>query len=186
MTEFLRMTFFLKLRHWELFLMLALPTVMSLLFGIPFEPLVAASIGLFMILVLFLWMFSIGAWSNRRLPESRQRALLPFAIALAIPLIYLLMYIFLYIPQLGNGAPSKPPLWLLPMHMLSMVGIFYGIWYTARSLKSLQENQDADFLIFSSTFFLLFIFPLGLWLIQPSVNQLYYRLEQAAEKPDEN
>lgn len=180
------MTFFLRLRHWELFLMLALPTIMSLMFDIPFEPLVAATIGLFMMLVLFLWMFSIGAWSNQHLPESRRRSLLPFAFSLVVPLVYLLMYIFLYIPLLADGPPSKPPLWLLPMHMLSMVGIFYGIWYTSRQLKSLQENQDADFLIFSSTFFLLFIFPIGVWLIQPNVNQLYNRLEQIPDSADED
>ena len=62
------------------------------------------------------------------------------------------------------------------MHMLSLAGIFYGTWFTARKFKSLLENEDADFLIFSSTFFLLFIFPLGIWLIQPNVNQLYYKL----------
>ena len=181
------MSFFLKLRHWELFLMLALPTIMSLMFSIPMKPLVVASIGLFMMLVLFLWMFSIGSWSNRHLPESRQRSPLPFAVGLAIPIVYVLMYIFLYIPLLEQGgAPQKPPIWFLPMHMLSMVGIFYGIWYTARQLKSLQENEDADFMIFSSTFFLLFIFPLGIWLIQPAVNQLYSQMETAPDKADEN
>ena len=178
------MTFFLKLRHWELFLMLALPTIMSLMFDIPMEPLVVATIGLFMMLVLFSWMFSVGAWSNRQLPESRQRNPLPCAVGLLLPIVYLLMYIFLYIPLLQQGAPSRPPLWLLPMHMLSMVGIFYGLWYTARQLKSLQENEDADFMIFSSTFFLLFIFPLGIWLIQPSVNQLYSSREQATRGTD--
>jgi len=61
------MTFLLKLRHWELLLMLALPTIMSLMFKIPFGPLVSASIGLFMLVVLFAWIFSIGAWSNRHL-----------------------------------------------------------------------------------------------------------------------
>ena len=123
-------------------------------------------------------MFSVGSWSNRRLPEKRRLNSLPYAAGLPIPLLYLLMYIFLYIPQLADGAPSKPPLWLLPMHMLSMAGIFYGLWYTARQFKSLRENEVADFMIFSSTFFLLFIFPLGVWLIQPSVNQLYPGLEQ--------
>lgn len=180
------MTFFLKLRHWELFLMLALPTFMSLMFGIPMQPLVVASIGLFMMLVLFLWMFSIGSWSNRHLPESRRRSSLPAAVGLVLPVVYLLMYIFLYIPELQHGAPEKPPLWLLPMHMLSMVGIFYGLWYTARQFKSLQENEDADFMIFSSTFFLFFIFPLGLWLIQPEVNQLYSKLESASDKSNGN
>ncbi len=178
------MSFFLKLRHWELFLMLGLPTIMSLMFKIPFKPLVVSAIGLFMMLVLFLWMFSIGSWCNRHLPESRQRNLLPYAVGLALPIVYLLMYIFLYIPQLQQGPPEKPPLWLLPMHMFSMVGIFYGLWYTASRLKSLQENEDADFMIFSSTFFLLFIFPLGLWLIQPEVNRLYQKIEQPPAASD--
>jgi len=171
------MHFFLKLKHWELFLMLALPTAASLLFRVPMIPLVVASIGLFMLLVLFLWMFSIGSWSNSHLPEARRSNPVLFAASLAIPLVYVLMYIFVYVPQLAGGPPEKPPLWLLPMHMLSMAGIFYAFWYTARQLKSLQENEEADFLIFSSTFFLLFIFPLGVWLIQPSVNELYQKLE---------
>lgn len=166
--------------------MLALPTIMTLMFKIPLEPLVAASIGLFMLLVLFAWMFSIGSWSNRRLPESRRRNLIPFAVGLALPIVYILMYIILYIPLLNNGAPSRPPLWLLPMHMFSMVGIFYGIWYTARQFKSLQESEDAGFMIFSNFFFLLFIFPIGLWLIQPNVNQLYNKLDQSSLDPNEN
>ncbi len=178
------MSFFLKLRHWELFLMLALPTLLCFLFDIPFKPLVVASIGLFLMLVLFGWMYSVGSWANRRLPESRRRSPLPFAVGLALPLVYLLMYIFLYIPLLQSGSPpTRPPIWLLPMHMMSMVGVFYGIWYTAKSFKSLLENEDADFMIFSSTFFLLFIFPLGVWIIQPNVNSLYARLES---KPDEH
>ncbi len=90
--------------------MLALPTIMTLMFKIPFEPLVAASIGLFMLLVLFAWMFSIGSWSNRRLPESMRRNLVPFAVGFTLPIVYILMYIFLYIPQLDNGTPTKPPL----------------------------------------------------------------------------
>ena len=174
------MPFFLRMKNWELFLMLVLPSAMTLMVGLPLEPLVVATIGLFLMLVLLLWMYSIGSWSNRRLPEALRLNPLPFAAALAIPPIYLLMYIFLYIPLLADGGPSKPPLWLLPMHMLLMVALFYVLWYTARLLKSLQENEEADFLIFSSTFFLLFIFPLGIWLIQPSVKQLYDRLEKAA------
>jgi len=180
------MHFFLKLRHWELFLMIVLPTAMTLMFGIPLQPLVVAAIGLFLMLVLFGWMFSIGSWANSRLPQARRRSPLPYALGLAIPLVYLLMYIFLYIPELQQGgAPRRPPPWLLPMHMLSLAGIFYGLWYTARQLKSLQENEAADFLIFSSTFFLLFIFPLGVWLVQPGVNDLYRKLDQSPGAADE-
>ena len=179
------MSFFLKVRHWELFLMLALPTLLCFMFDIPFRPLIVSTIGLFLMLVLFGWMYSVGNWANRRLPESRRRNPLPFVVGLVIPLVYVLMYVFIYLPQLqAGGPPERPPLWLLPMHMLSMVGIFYAFWYTARAFKSLLENEEADFLIFSSTFFLLFIFPLGVWIIQPSVNSLYRRLEQEPSDHD--
>jgi hypothetical protein len=77
------MHFFLTLKHWELFLMLALPTAMTLMFGIPLQPLVVASIGLFMLLVLFAWMFSIGSWANSRLPPARRRTAATATVAVA-------------------------------------------------------------------------------------------------------
>ena len=73
--------------------------------------------------------------------------------SLVVPLVYVLLYIFAYLPQLqAGGAPEKPPLWLLPMHMLSMAAVFYVFWFAASRFKSLLKNEDADFLIFSSTF----------------------------------
>lgn len=175
----LLMTFFLRLRHWELFLMLVLPTALCYLWRVPFGPLVVASIGLFVLIVLFAWLFSVGIWCNSRLPGNRRSGPALFVVALIVPLIYLLMYILLYLPQLqAGGPPQKPPLWLLPMHMLSLLCVFYVFWFAASKFKSLLANEDADFLIFSSTFFLLFIFPLGLWIIQPSVNQLFHRLSE--------
>ena len=117
-----------------------------------------------------------------RLPEQRRSSVVPFIGALIIPLVYLLLYIFLYLPELqASGPPEKPPLWLLPMHMLSMLAVFYAFWFTSSKFKSLLENEDADFMIFSSTFFLLFIFPLGVWIIQPSVNELYHRLTTSGQ-----
>jgi len=179
------MKFFLEMKHWELFLMIFLPTALCLLFRIPFERLVIASIALFMMIVLQTWFFSIGYWANRRLPESRRSGTALFIIGLTIPVIYLVMVIIIYFPMLSSSTPPPPPTWMLPMHMASMAGIFYGIWFSARKLKSLLENEDADFMIFSNTFFLMWIFPLGIWLIQPDVNKLYYRLEQSPSQSNE-
>lgn len=179
------MTFFLKLKHWELFLMLALPTILCLMFSIPFKPQIVSTVGLFMMLVLFLWMLSIGIWSNRQLDPSRQRSPLLFIAGLVLPIVYLLAYIILVVPELTSGQPVKPKLWMFPLHMLSLAGIFYGIWYTAGQLKTLLESKDADYMIFSNTFFMLFVFPLGVWLIQPGVNQLYYESQQTPDAGDD-
>ena len=40
-------------------------------------------------------------------------------------------------------------------------------------------------MIFSNTFFMLFVFPLGVWLIQPGVNQLYYESQQPPDAVDD-
>jgi hypothetical protein len=174
------MNYFLRMKHWELFLMFLIPTAMSQIFGLPFDALVVAAIGLFMLLVLSLWIYSIAIWCNSKLPEARQSSTLLFVVALVIPLVYVLMYLFFYMPLLQtSGAPAKPPLWLLPMHMLSMLSLFYSFWFTSNKFKSLLDNEDSGFMIFSSTFFLLFISPLGLWIIQPSVNELFHKLAKS-------
>ena len=165
--------------------MLALPTILCLMFSIPFKPLIVSTVGLFMMLVLFLWMLSIGIWSNRQLDPSRQRSPLLFIAGLVLPIVYLLAYIILVVPELTSGQPVKPKLWMFPLHMLSLAGIFYGIWYTAGQLKTLLESKDADYMIFSNTFFMLFVFPLGVWLIQPGVNQLYYESQQTPDAGDD-
>jgi hypothetical protein len=171
------MNYFLKMKHWELFLMFAIPTGMSWMFGLAFDALVVAAIGLFMLIMLSLWIYSVAIWCNSKLPISRQSSTLLFCLSLVIPLVYVLVYFFFYLPLLQTGgAPAKPPLWLLPMHMLSMLSLFYSFWFTSSKFKLLLDNEDSGFMIFSSTFFLLFIFPLGVWIIQPSVNQLFHKL----------
>ncbi len=157
--------------------MFAIPTGMSWMFGLAFDALVVAAIGLFMLIMLSLWIYSVAIWCNSKLPISRQSSTLLFCLSLVIPLVYVLVYFFFYLPLLQTGgAPAKPPLWLLPMHMLSMLCLFYSFWFTSSKFKLLLDNEDSGFMIFSSTFFLLFIFPLGVWIIQPSVNQLFHKL----------
>ena len=56
------MTFFLKLRHWELLPMRALPTLLCLMFSIPFKPQIVSTVGLFMMLLWFMWMLGLGTW----------------------------------------------------------------------------------------------------------------------------
>ena len=174
------------MKHWELFLMLFLPTALCFLFRVPFERLVIAAIALFVMIILLTWLYSIGSWANRQLPESRRSGTTLFIIGLAAPILYTVMAITIYFPMLNSSTPPPPPTWMLPMHLASMAGVFYGIWFSARKLKSLQENEDADFMIFSSTFLLMWIFPLGIWLIQPEVNKLYYKLEQSPPQSNED
>ena len=95
---------------------------------------------------------------------------------LALPTALCLMFSIPFKPLIV----STVGLLVLFMWMLSI-----GIWYTASQMKALLESKDADYMIFSNTFFMLFIFPLGVWLIQPDVNQLYHQSPHSVNADDD-
>jgi len=68
---------------------------------------------------------------------------------------------------------------MLPMHILSMIGIFYSIWFSARQYFALQREREVDTTRFSNIFFLMWVFPLGIWIIQPGVNRLFDKLDNS-------
>ncbi len=137
------------------------------------------SIVFFALIVVFSWLFSIGKWANQHLPKDQQKNLVLFTLGFIVPIIYTLLLLLIYLPTLSPDSRPQPPGWMFPLHMLSLAGIFYGIWFSARQYIALQRSHDVDFLIFSSTFFLMWLFPLGIWIIQPGVNQLFDKLDNS-------
>jgi hypothetical protein len=64
------------------------------------------------------------------------------------------------------------PTWIFPLHLTSMVGMFYGLWFTAKQFTTYQHGRDVSFLEYSGPFFLFWFSPIGVWFLQPKVNQL--------------
>ena len=159
--------------------MIALPLALTYLMKFTYTVSLVGSIVLFVLVVVFSWLFSIGKWANQHLPESQQKNLTLFTLSFIIPIVYLVLLILVYFPTLNPDSIPQPPNWMFPLHMLSLAGIFYGVWFCAGQYMALLKDQNVNFLIFSSAFFLMFIFPLGLWIIQPSVNRLFYKLDNS-------
>ena len=107
------MKYFLKLKHWELFLMIVLPTLIVYMLRFSFTKLLIATIALFMMIVVFGWLDSLGSWSNAQLPDNLKKAVFPYALGLATPIIYLMLVIILYFPLLESGTPPPPPSYYL-------------------------------------------------------------------------
>jgi hypothetical protein len=171
--------YFLKLKSWELFLMIVLPLGLTYLMQFTYTVSLIGSLVLFVVMVVFAWLFSIGKWANQQLPEDQQKNLALFTLGFIVPIIYISLLILVYLPTLGPDSRPQPPSWMFPLHMLSLAGTFYCIWFSARQYMALQRYHDVDFLIFSSAFFLMWMFPLGIWIIQPGVNKLFDKLDNS-------
>ena len=194
------MTKFLSLKHWQLF---------GLLFGIPmvFQIITIGSVisnndpttffyffPIMMILVVglfFGWFYALGTNLHKKLPPTVTMNLTRFKIFLLIPLVYI---VFISISMAGlfsdisNGGQPNPAIFALivPLHLFSMFCIFYCLYFNAKALKTVESRKSVTFSDFSGEFFLIWFYPIGIWIIQPRINKLFERTNNDNSKIIDN
>ena len=63
--------------------------------------------------------------------------------------------------------------------MFSLVYIFY---FVSKSLVSAERNAPVAFSNYAGALFLIWFFPIGIWIIQPRINWLYEDRKNAIER----
>ena len=126
---------------------------------------------------LFGWIYTVGSNLYRRLPQDTDLNLKRFQYLLLVPVVYMLG-IIIYILFLANNGMANtlnPFVFLIvvPLHLFSMFCIFYGIYFMAKALKSVERNANVEVGDYIGEFFLLWFFPVGVWFIQPRINKLF-------------
>lgn len=180
------MTKFLTLKHWQIFgLVLGLQFVFqSFIVGtfitstnplssLYFLPVTVNLINGF----LFSWYFSIGTYLHKRLPSQVHMNLKRFKTFLIFPFVYLLLfsaYIVGMFFNVSNGEEINPSNYILviPLHLFSLFCIFYCLHFIAKALKSVEYQRPVTLNEFTGELLLLWIYPIGIWFIQPRINKL--------------
>ncbi len=191
---------FLKAKHWHLFLLLfVVPTIYQqaiinsvistisneanpdpseLLNTFSYLPIILMlSVG-----VLFGWLWSIAIGLQYKIPQNIRLNTNSFKIFFFIPLLYMIFIIFSInsifqeITQEGvpfsNGLDFGMIKFIIPLHLLSMFGIFYAIYIAAKTLKTIELKRKVHFSDFVSEFFLIWFYFVGVWVIQPKINEI--------------
>jgi hypothetical protein len=169
--------FFLRAEHWQIFLLLfAAPTIAEF-FVIPttirsWHELGPNGFFFLGVMVLYLlcflaWFGSMGLFLRSIVsPELRMETQF-FRLALVYPVVYVPIFFFLVIPD-------KVPVWVvLPLHLACMACIFYLLYFVSKNLVLAETAKQASFYEYAGPFFLLWFFPVGVWIVQPKVNRLY-------------
>ena len=173
-------SFFLRAKHWQIFI---------LVFGVYFVGLMAQSSilaspraqevfskgGLLAGLVtalatlgLFVWFWSLGSYFNSIVqPELRMKSGF-FRVALIYPP-------FFFVFSIATFQSSSPGLFGLSilLNLFAMVCMFYLFYFVSKSLVLAETSKQASFYDYAGPFFLLWFFPVGVWIVQPRVNRLY-------------
>jgi len=159
---------------WQLLaLQLGVPLALSFLAPY-FLPLVMFGVSTLIFATIFMWwLWTVAETTNSQIPVLQQR---PTRL-MASGFIYVLIYIasifgFLVTHSMGRGPGAV----ILIPHLLAMVAMFYGLWFTAKQLATLKQNGPPPFLGTLGAFFMLWYFPIGVWFVQPVVRKRLGRI----------
>ena len=191
---------FLKAKHWQLFLLtFGIPMIYqfimmgSMMSNIrsesnPEPTMISDYMKFFPIImifymgVLFGWFWSVSIGLQRKIPESIKIKTKKFKIFFFIPLVYIFFLslliggIFSGIMQDGTepsgGTIGGMAVIIVPLHLLSMFGIFYTLYFVAKTFKTVELQREVSFGDFAGEFFMLWFYFIGIWILQPKINKM--------------
>lgn len=181
------MNTFLRLKHWQLFLL-------AFILPIACQPFALAALtkfhnsalgmGLFLLMMLscliplFSWFYALGINLYPKLPEMTNLKLRKFKIFWLIPVVYIGTSMIFMVGKFVFSMPTLhiPGLIVLIivlLHLFSMFCIFYCLYFVAKSLKAVELERPVSFSDYAGEFFLIWFFPIGVWFIQPRINSIF-------------
>jgi hypothetical protein len=128
--------------------------------------------------IFFGWFYALGTNLHKKLPPTATMNLVRFKIFLFIPIIYMLLVcvgIFGLVSNLSSGGQLNPSIFavIVPLHFFCMFCMFYCLYFNAKVLKAVELQKPVTFSEFAGEFFLIWFFPIGIWIIQPRLNKLF-------------
>lgn len=189
---------FLKAKHWQLFLlMFGLPfmfqiiMISTLIANIAndddgFENTISyySLFPLLMIVVVaifFRWFWSIAMGLQYKVPSHIGMNTGRFKIFFFIPLVYILLLmtaIAAGMTPFRSGGPEDPGAFatsviiILPFHIGSVICLIYCMYFVSKTIKTVELQREVSFADFVGEFVLVWIYPIGIWTLQPRINKM--------------
>jgi hypothetical protein len=187
---------FLKAKHWQLFiLIIGIPIVcqiisMIIMFNIDAvnEPTVFTFLPFILMMpVMFIGIFSMLGWQyaisvglQKLIPQEAKMNVKRFKFFFFFPFVYMLfvgllvafgMIIFSKI-QIEPAIIIVAVLIIIPCHLFAIFCMFYVLYFLAKTIKTAELQRETKFDDYAGEFFLMWFYPVGIWILQPKVNKL--------------
>ncbi len=131
---------------------------------------------------LWLWYWSLGVGIQKYIPEELKLNTGLFKTLYFIPIIFMvasMVFMSIMIDRMFADTFDFDPesfsyfFWLfMALQFIVMGCMIYLLYFAAKSVKTAQLKKKVKFGEFVGEFFLLWIYPIGVWIIQPEVNKV--------------
>lgn len=188
---------FLKAKHWQLFLLtFGIPLIFqfimmgsmisnfatqtnpdpTMMFNyMKFFPVIM----IIFMAIFFGWFWSVAIGLQKKVPENVTMKVKKFKIFFFIPLIYMLIFMTFFSVSMNGlfSSNSEPSFGLIgglfavifPLHLFAMFCIFYSLYFVAKTFKTVELQREVTFGDFAGEFFLIWFYPIGIWIVQPKI-----------------
>jgi len=183
-----------RLKHWQVFIpimaMLVLPWLhdyaviqehMANPRGLPLEDIDFVRFGdvilsMSSLAVLFFWVWSIAYCSATRASSVKNAAASRAAIALLFffACFHAMPWVLQHVSALAD--PHNALLLFAMLIILAMSSFLYAYGVAAKSLVSAENNSVATLNEYLNTFYLILLFPFGVWSVQSRMNAVVCRI----------
>ena len=120
---------------------------------------------------LLIWMYAVGYELYKRTPKNDRM----HPIFYSIFLIYQVVYLFVFIYNLVTNTYDIFE--LMPFHKLAMVSAAISFFLTSLAIVRFERANGLKNSNLVTTFFKIWFYPLGIWSIQPLLNE-YIKYEE--------
>ena len=190
---------FLKAKHWQLFLLIfGIPTIFQLVFlssifsafstnTNPDPEIIFSTMKFFpVIMILFMaiffgWFWSVAIGLQNKVPKNVTMKVKKFKVFFFIPMVYvvfILLFMAFAINELISNSGELNVVFIgsmvaviVPLHLFSMFCIFYTLYFVAKAFKTVELQREVKFSDFAGDFFMIWFYPIGIWIIQPKINK---------------
>jgi hypothetical protein len=133
----------------------------------------------------FGWFWSIAIGLQNKIPANVKMKTGIFKVFFFIPITYMLLIsigmgaVMSGLPDTieSGGAPNDGLILssmaiILPLHLFSMFCIFYCLYFVSKTFKTVELQRETTFSDFAGEFFLIWFYPIGIWIVQPKINKM--------------
>lgn len=162
---------FLRLKAWQLFVLC------FVLYLISFNNTLSQICYLVSTTIYLCWMFSIGYFMHSFVRVPSKPRIIYFEVSLLVMIAIVIISFFISLTRINEYFE-----WTLVV--LALWASIYSTMFAARMLESVNRGDIANRSDSLRTFFYFCFFPIGFWLLQPSINRIM--IEKESAKVDEN
>ncbi|HZY80968.1 MAG TPA: hypothetical protein VFE50_15705 [Cyclobacteriaceae bacterium] len=198
--------FLLRMKAWQLFIIMLSPLFFQVLafiavgmsaisgdntmqdkdlfYGIIFMGLTGV-VAVGSMILLFSWFYVVSMNLHAKLPNDHNLKIVRFRMAFFFPMIYICVVVCVISFAFLKTDPSIAALAIIiPFHFLAMFCMFYVLYFTSKSLKIVELQRNVTFSDFAGEFVLIWLFFIGVWIIQPRINKIFAEPDYGGESID--